>query len=325
MEQLVSVIIPIYNSEKLREKCIQSIVEQTYKNLEIICINDGSTDNSENIIKKYMSNDKRIQLINQKNFGVSHSRNVGINLANGQYIMFVDSDDYIEKDYIEIMITSLLKSNSQIIISGNTKVTNNLKIKQSIYNKSLNTVFDITYPKELDNMFKTYEFNSACMQLISTEIIKNNNIKFEKNIKYGEDMLFAFICYTYSKRTSYIMNYGYNYISNPDSVMNNYSIESLNKYYLDNITTSEIMSKYITSKESSKLYYKTLDIFAEISYKLRISTDYKNYMHYISKARKEYDVYFKLYNTFKYGKIRQRIALFLLKHRLFTMYYLLRR
>ena len=95
----VSIIVPVYNGEKYVERCIENLINQTYKNIEIILINDGSTDNTENVLKKY---DKynHVKIINQTNSGVSHSRNVGIENANGEYIWCVDSDDYVE--YIKI-------------------------------------------------------------------------------------------------------------------------------------------------------------------------------------------------------------------------------
>ena len=96
----ISFIIPIYNSEKYIEKCIRSIIDQKYKEIEIICINDGSTDNSEVIIKKIQKNDSRIILISKPNGGVSSSRNIGIENASGDYVMFIDSDDYLENSYL---------------------------------------------------------------------------------------------------------------------------------------------------------------------------------------------------------------------------------
>ena len=98
---MISVIIPIYNVEKYLTKCIESVINQTYKNLEIILVNDGSTDNSKEIIDKYSSIDSRIKVINKKNGGLSDARNVGIELAKGEYITFLDSDDWIELNMYE--------------------------------------------------------------------------------------------------------------------------------------------------------------------------------------------------------------------------------
>ena len=102
----ISVVVAIYNVEKYLEKCIQSIIFQTYKNIEIILVNDGSTDNSLNICKKYKSEDSRIIIINQENQGVSVARNNGIDRASGEYILFVDGDDYLRTDIIEKLLNN---------------------------------------------------------------------------------------------------------------------------------------------------------------------------------------------------------------------------
>ena len=106
---LLSVIIPVYNVEPYLEQCLDSVINQTYKNLEIICINDGSTDNSLKILEKYQKKDNRIKLINQKNKGLSEARNAGLDVAKGEYIAFVDSDDYLELNAYEEAMNVVLQ------------------------------------------------------------------------------------------------------------------------------------------------------------------------------------------------------------------------
>ena len=127
MKQLISVIVPVYNSEKYLKECINSILHQTYENIEIIIINDGSTDNSLLISQELQKEDKRIKIINQKNSGVSYSRNKGIQEATGEYIMFVDSDDFIVQNYIELMYKEITKNNYDACISGMTFCDKNRK------------------------------------------------------------------------------------------------------------------------------------------------------------------------------------------------------
>lgn len=110
----VSIVIPVYNVEKYLEQCLENIINQTYKNIEIILVNDGSTDNSEDICKKYLY-DNRVKIINKKNGGLSEARNYGIKSATGEYIAFVDSDDVISKDFIEVMIEEIVKSNADMV------------------------------------------------------------------------------------------------------------------------------------------------------------------------------------------------------------------
>ena len=99
-EDLVSIIVPVFNVEKYLSRCINSLVAQDYKQLEIILVNDGSTDSSMTICKEYEKKDNRIKIINQQNQGLSMARNAGLKLAHGKYICFVDSDDWVEKDYV---------------------------------------------------------------------------------------------------------------------------------------------------------------------------------------------------------------------------------
>ena len=106
----ISIIVPVYNNYNFLDKCLDSIINQTYKNIEIILINDGSTDNSLKKLKKYAKVDSRIILINKKNEGVSKARNDGIKISTGKYITFVDSDDYLECDAIEKIYIALIKN-----------------------------------------------------------------------------------------------------------------------------------------------------------------------------------------------------------------------
>ena len=118
MEELISVIVPIYNSEKTLERCLNSILQQVYNEIEVICVNDGSQDNSLSILEKFKIFDKRIKVISKINEGVSVARNEGIKVSNGQYILFVDSDDYIEKNMILDLYQAIKKVRADIAIEG---------------------------------------------------------------------------------------------------------------------------------------------------------------------------------------------------------------
>lgn len=136
-KELISVIIPVYNTENYLSKCLDSVINQTYDNLEIIVVNDGSTDNSLSIIKKYANKDKRIVVIDKENGGGAEARNVALDLAKGDYYAFVDSDDYIEIDMYEKMLEHLHKNNAEMAIcSFRTTLENkrNKDIKDVVYN-----------------------------------------------------------------------------------------------------------------------------------------------------------------------------------------------
>ena len=113
---LVTVIVPVYNCEKYIARCIESVINQTYSNIELIIVNDGSTDHTNEICENYNKKYQNIKLINQKNQGVSIARNNALNISLGQYIQFTDSDDYMEKDMIELMVKSAVTNNSDIVI-----------------------------------------------------------------------------------------------------------------------------------------------------------------------------------------------------------------
>ena len=116
MNDLISVILPIYKVEKYLKKCIESILTQTYKNLDIILVDDGSPDKCGEIIEEFRKKDKRIRTIHQNNGGLSAARNNGIKIANGKYIVCIDSDDWIEKDMIEVLYKNIVNTNSDISI-----------------------------------------------------------------------------------------------------------------------------------------------------------------------------------------------------------------
>lgn len=122
----VSVIIPVYNCEEYLKKCIDSVIGQSFKNFEIILVNDGSTDNSGVICDEYAKNDERVNVIHQENQGVSAARKKGIEVCNSQYITFIDSDDYIKNDYLEVMLKEIKKSNSDFVCCNSIDIGDNL-------------------------------------------------------------------------------------------------------------------------------------------------------------------------------------------------------
>lgn len=218
MEQLVSVIIPVYNAAEYIEECLDSIIAQTYDKLEIIIIDDGSTDNSVDIIRKYVQTDKRIVTAFQKNSGVSVARNNGLKIANGYYICFIDSDDFIDKDYIEILVNNIgqydcLSCGRKVVSSDSKKI---LSIENS-FNFTVNGKQEILDEYMKSPIFRQSFFGPWC-KLYLTSIAKT--IEFDKDLKFGEDIVYN-IGYLKEVTSIKTIDYcGYSLRKNMDSVTN---------------------------------------------------------------------------------------------------------
>ncbi len=133
-EPIISVIIPVYNTEEYLPRCLDSILNNTYKNLQVICVNDGSVDNSLRILNEYASKDSRVLVIDKENEGVSVARNVGLEYAQGEYISFIDSDDWIHNNYFELLYKESIKNSVDVICCDNEIVnTSNIYIYIYIY------------------------------------------------------------------------------------------------------------------------------------------------------------------------------------------------
>lgn len=181
---LVSIIIPIYNFGKYIERCINSIINQNYRNIEIIIINDGSTDDTKLIIEKLKLADNRITVINKKNEGVSIARNVGLEIAKGRYVMFVDGDDYLSPDAVEYMLHLIKESNAQFGLSLNCFTTyDELQVK--------NDTINIITPEEGTRLLLSPSIIVGCWNKIyDREFLLKYQIWFNPNLFYGEGLRF---------------------------------------------------------------------------------------------------------------------------------------
>ena len=183
MDEKISIIVPIYNAEEWLEKCVNSIVEQTYFNIEILLINDGSTDKSLEICKKFENKDNRIKVIDKKNEGVSKTRNLGIEKATGQYIKFVDSDDWLEKNTCEELIKIVKEEKTDLVICGLNIYKNNELLRTPHLEKRIIEIKKNI--KEFEYIYKV--FASPCNKLYRKDKIAEN---FRLNLDIGEDLLF---------------------------------------------------------------------------------------------------------------------------------------
>ncbi len=208
----ISIIIPVYNAELYLDACIKSLQNQTFTDCEFIFVNDGSTDNSKIIIESYKELDKRIQLINQKNQGVSIARNNGITIAQGEYIGFVDADDWVENDMYDTLYNSIKKNNCDIVLCNMSRYFNEIKTS-SKYNFPSHEVLELEYIKKVlqPYLIKNDDLYSSCNKLFKSEIIKNNSIKFPEGNALSEDNIFNLLYFDKIKRFIYLDYAGYNY------------------------------------------------------------------------------------------------------------------
>lgn len=212
----ISIILPVYNAEVFLEKCIISILEQSYDDFELIIINDGSTDHSESIIEKYLDN-KRIRYYQQENRGVSHARNVAMSTALGKYIIFVDADDELPKDSLKMRIDDI-KGSDMLIASYNT-----INERDDIVGRMpLPSTNILTRKEALTTLISKCEIGYQGYlwnKMFRTDIIKNNNIQFDSNIYYGEDRLFVAEYLMHSNVIRVSKNTVYSYRENSSGAM----------------------------------------------------------------------------------------------------------
>lgn len=272
----VSVIVPVYNSRKYLKECIESIINQDLEEIELILVNDGSTDNSLDICQKYAMKDSRIKIIDKQNGGVSSARNAGIDAAKGEFIGFVDSDDWINPEMYSNMYKKVKETGSDICICNffedyfGYSIPNILKINKNILLKD-----DIINDLIL-NMIALNDIDSNSLPimgnvwrlLINREIIKKNNIKFPLNIHFMEDFLFCINVFLKCTQISIDSGYYYHYCYNNISASRGY-IKDMYKVQVDVFKQLEnILQKHnlITiAKDRLKLRYINLCIASIIN------------------------------------------------------------
>lgn len=239
-KKLISVIVPIYNIEEYLEKCINSIINQTYDNLEIILVDDGSTDNSGNICDEYKKIDKRIKVIHKANGGLSSARNAGLDIARGDLIAFVDSDDYLESTMYEELKDNMNKFDSDISACDFYKIKKNSKKRAIKIAKNNEVVFinkEIIY-----NTIGKYKdlFSYSWNKMYKKKLF--DNIRFP-NGRVFEDGFIIFDLLEKTKKVSIIVKPLYNYVYRNTSIVNTFDIN-----HFDIVEARNIKIKYLNNK-----------------------------------------------------------------------------
>lgn len=278
---LVSIIVPVYNAEKYLSECLDCLINQTYKNIEIICINDGSTDNSLQILEEYSKNDSRIKVYTQENSGEAETRNKGLELATGKYIAAIDSDDYCSLDFIEECVKIAEKEKSDIVIPFM-----NLRLGMN------------------ERDIKTFSYFCSTQLFVKKELIdKNSDIRYNPKIKMGPDAVFSHLLLTLTTNIAKEYNSKYFYrkhinqistemFQNTQKYIDSIDVwfEEITKYYnnhnlwekfnnhLMNFICEQPFTVYLKqnfNKEQKKYLFNKIHNFIK-EHNLKIEFDYSN-------------------------------------------------
>lgn len=324
-----SIVIPIYNSEKYLEKCINSIINQTYDNYEILLINDGSTDESDLICKKFVNDFANVKYYFKENTGVSDTRNFGLEKSSGDFITFIDSDDWIDNNTLK-EINDIIKNDPEIeIVQSNLKIFNDsnqidmFKLKKNILVESgtikdelINTIIAINYGKS--EIFG----NCRCAggKFYKRKLLMENNIRFPYGIKSFEDGIMNLKAYMNASKIKILAKSFYFYRQHSDSTTHSYA----NNQYEQNTIIIEEIEKIIGN---NKLYndvfkYCKMELFNGIvRSKLMLANNYK-------KVKKELniilhnDIFFNFINNIEFKKLNRRDKIFYILEK-YNLYYFL--
>lgn len=294
-EELISVIIPIYKVEKYLDRCLNSVVKQTYKNIQIILVNDGSPDNSEEICLKYSKKDKRIKYVKQENAGLSAARNRGVKESNGEYYIFIDSDDYVNIHFVEELYNTLKSNDADIAVCDykyvyDTEDDVNIKVLEKRY---------VSVFENNNKFYKLYGNNSIQATVAWNKIYKK--YIFEK-IEYPVGKLHedeAIICKVFdlAKKVAYTDCEYYYYFQRSDSIMGSYNFRRCDILY----GLNEKLMFFKKNKMKRLYYYALYDYFYQLLYQYTmIKLNYVDKKSKLKEIIKEidkykYEVFFNLY------------------------------
>ncbi len=331
----ISIIVPIYNVSDYLNECLDSIINQTYKNLEIICINDGSTDNSLEIVKFYAQKDKRIIIVDKQNGGVSSARNCGIKIATGNFLTFVDPDDYLEQNAIEKLHETIIENDVDIVRGNFYK---NINDRQRLANEKLNEFYNrVIDNKEIKEkiVIKIINGSIKCyvnLLLIKKYIVEKFHILFDEKIYIMEDIIFYLTLFMKIDKIYFLDIPLYHYRMNPNSLTNSPKYSVRNMYNMIDVNES-ITQILINNNIRNKMIY----IMKDSAYCNAIVT---NIYIIFKQQKKNRKIIYKYINTLLENKrflnilencqektlnLRSRIPIMLIKkkhyHTLYLFFY----
>lgn len=309
---IISIIVPCFNAEKSIGKCLKSILEQTYKNIEVLVIDDGSTDRTKQEIQKIKNLDQRIKYYFQDNQGVSKARNLGIQNMKGNYLAFVDSDDYIDKLYLEVLLKNMKENDCDLSICNWSrepyKFGTTEEFGNEIVTKELFVEFLLT-----KNSVRGYLWN----KLFKTEIIKKNFLLLDLEVHFMEDLLFCFDYSFHIKKNIVITErILYYYIEESKSITNSgYSLKKETGVTVLESIFLEICHKYPDNLELQSMYYT---YYLHFTVSILVRGIYENKLS--SKSKMELLEKIKTCNMNKINRKDVKISVLLIKVN-FSLYY----
>lgn len=267
MNSKISIIIPVYNAERYLQQCINSLCNQTYKNIEVIVVNDGSTDGSEDILKFYEQIDTRIKIINKENGGVSNARNLGLKNISGEFLMFLDSDDWIEENTCEIVINEILENNADVVLWNYTREFDGTSKDKIIFDEDkivftdkklddLHRRFVGLYGEELSKPENADSVVPVWGKLYRVSTIKNSEAKFVDTTIVGtsEDALFNLQVFGFVRKAVYIKKCLYHYRKEDTSFTKKYKKNLVAQWK----SLYEHMERYIVENQKEIQYTSAL-------------------------------------------------------------------
>ncbi len=275
----VSVIVSAYNIEEYIEKCLLSIMNQTLYDIEIIIVNDGSRDNTLKKIKDIAKNDKRINIINQENKGSIEARKAGLNIANGEYILFVDGDDWLEINALELLYENAINNNSDIVIYDAYLSYDDRKENLNII--SDNNIDENDYIK---NLFLSKLEPSIWSKFVKTDFIRTNNIRFPSDISYAEDLAAVSCWFMHNPKVTILNENLYNYYQRETSITKTKNTKALEvdkaiSFIKEILIEKNLYNKYIAEFEClvymHQFHYCFLDYANEEGLNIKLYEQYK--------------------------------------------------
>lgn len=325
----VSIIVPVYKVEKYLNRCIESVVNQTYTDIEIVLVDDGSPDNCPDMCDEWAKKDNRIRVVHKENAGLSSARKAGLDVANGEYVLFVDSDDYIELNMVELMMNKMISFNTDMVMCSYFQ-ENKESCKECFFEHfGLFSENDIIYKYVLPiaqsgiKQKKTPGF--MCIRMFKRELIKFEYF-YDENKVFTEDDVFN-ILYALNCKSIYVMNVAlYHYVYYSTSLSNRYRKGKFEMWCNRAMIIEEALEQHHVSVSNTDVSFIYLPgVFSEIN-NSAIKLNYSEYKKRISMILRDSRIKNKMrFSYIKYMRIGYMVSYFLLKTRCYNALYYVRK